>query len=97
MGAFSANLQPLASISANLGRLTTTRTSASPLPDAALESLRSMYGALGVYPPEQGDIGYVQFQVDGPVTYEGVTSIQRCTSAAMQSFGGVCESWGVMH
>jgi len=68
-----------------------------PPPDAALELLRSMYGALAMYPPDQGDIGYVQFQIIGPVTYERVTSIQRHASSAMQPFGGVCESWGVMH
>jgi len=39
----------------------------------------------------------VQFQVVGVVTYPGVTSIQRHVSAAMQPFGGMCESWGVMH
>ena len=68
-----------------------------PPPDAALELLRTMHGEFGIYPPERGDLGYVQFQVVGPVTYEGVTSVQRRTSAAMQPFGGVCESWGVMH
>ena len=68
-----------------------------PPSGAAVELLRSMYGKLGVYPPEHGDVGYVQFQVVGLVTYEGVTSVQRRTSAVMQPFGGVCESWGVMH
>ena len=68
-----------------------------PPSEAALELLRSMYGKLVVYPPGHGDIGYVQFQVVGSVTYEGVTSTQRRTSTAMRLFGGVCESWGVMH
>jgi hypothetical protein len=63
----------------------------------ALELLRSMYGEFAVFPPDQSDIGYVQFQIVGPVTYEGVTSVQRRTSSAMHPFGGVCESWGVMH
>jgi len=68
-----------------------------PPPDAALELLRSMYGALAMYSPDRGDIGYVQFQIVGSVTYDGVTSIQHQASTAMQPFGGVCESWGVMH
>ena len=68
-----------------------------PPSDPALDLLRSMYGELVIYPPEQGDLGMVQFQVVGVVTYPGVTSIQRHVSAAMQPFGGVCESWGVMH
>ena len=68
-----------------------------PPPEAALEMLRSTYGDLGLYPPDAHGDGYVQFQVVGPVTYEGVTSTQRRASAAMEQFGGVCDSWGVMH
>lgn len=63
----------------------------------ALEWLRSAYGRLSLYPLDAHGAGYVQFQVVGPVTYESVTSIQRRVSAAMLPFGGVCESWGVMH
>lgn len=68
-----------------------------PPPEPALELLRSMYGVLAVHPPDEDDAGYVQFQIVGPVTYEGVTSVQFHASSAMQPFGGVCESWGVMH
>ena len=67
-----------------------------PPPKAALELLRAKYGDVHLFPPEEGDIGYVQFQIFGPVTYEGVTSTQREVSDAMQPFGGVCESWGLM-
>ena len=63
---------------------------------AAIEWLRTRYGKLGLYPPNHGD-GYVQFQVLNRVAYEGVTAIQRRVSTAMEPFGGVCESWGVMH
>ena len=68
-----------------------------PPDQTALELLGSMYGRLSLYPPDEDGDGYVQFQVEGPVTYEGVTSVQRRVSAAMLPFGGVCESWGVMH
>jgi len=68
-----------------------------PPPAAALELLRSIYGDLGLYPPDENGDGYVQFQIVAPLTYEGVTSVQRRISAAMEPFGGVCESWGVMH
>lgn len=68
-----------------------------PPAEAALELLRSVYGNLSLYPPSEHGVGHVLFQVAGPVTYEGVTSIQRYASAAMLPFGGVCESWGVMH
>jgi len=68
-----------------------------PPPTAALDLLRDMYGKLDLYPPGENMAGYVQFQILGPVTYEGVTSVQRRVSAVMDSFGGVCESWGVMN
>ena len=63
----------------------------------ALELLKSKYGNIEVYEPDEDYAGYVQFQINAPITYEGVTSTQRNASSAMQPFGGVCESWGIMH
>jgi hypothetical protein len=68
-----------------------------PPPPAAVKLLQAMFGNLEQYPPDEHGTGYILFQVTGPVTYEGVTSVQRRVSAAMQPFGGNCESWGVMH
>jgi hypothetical protein len=68
-----------------------------PPPAAALEWLHAEFGELRIFPPDDEMNGYVEFKVVGPLTYEGVTSMQRRVSAAMESFGGVCESWGVMH
>ena len=68
-----------------------------PPAPAALELLQTMYGVLGLYPPDEHGDGYVQFQIFGLLSYEVVTSVQRRTSAVMHPFGGVCESWGVMH
>ena len=68
-----------------------------PPPNEALDLLCSMYGHLDLYPSDSDGDGYVQFQVAGPVTYEGVTSIQHRTSVEMRPFSGVCESWGVLH
>ena len=68
-----------------------------PPAPAALEVLRSQYGSIQVFDPGEDGDGYVLFKVNGPVTYEGVTSVQRRASSAMQPFGGICESWGVMH
>jgi hypothetical protein len=68
-----------------------------PPPAAALEWLRIQFGQLGLYPPDDDMDGYVEFRVVGRLTYEAVTSTQRRVSAAMEPFGGVCESWGVMH
>ena len=68
-----------------------------PPANDALALLQSMYGNLSLYEPDEHGPGYVQFQIVGPVTYEGVTSVQRRASSAMAPFGGVCESWGVLH
>jgi len=68
-----------------------------PPPAAALQWLQDQYGEIGLFSPTEDMNGYVEFQVLGRLTYEGVTSIQRRVSAAMEPFGGVCESWGVMH
>ena len=67
-----------------------------PPPAEAVTLLKAMYGAVELYEPSEHGNGYAQFQVYAPVTYEGVTSVQRTASAAMEAFGGVCESWGVM-
>ena len=66
-----------------------------PPPSEAIATLRSIYGAVELYDPDEFGQGYAQFKAHGPVTYEAVTSVQRRTSSAMASFGGICESWGV--
>lgn len=68
-----------------------------PPPAAALEWLRTQFGELGLYPPDEDMGGYVEFKVVERLTYEGVTSTQRRVAVAMEPFGGICESWGVMH
>ena len=67
-----------------------------PPPNGAIELLRSMHGAVHLFPPDEYGNGYAQFQTHGLVTYETVTSVQRNPTKAMSKFGGVCESWGVM-
>lgn len=67
-----------------------------PAPEA-VEALKAMHGAVALHGPDGNADGYAQFQVYGPVTYEGVMGIQSRTTAAMEPFGGRCESWGVMH
>ena len=68
-----------------------------PPPAVALEWLHAHFGELELYAPSEDMGGYVQFQMLGRLTYEVVTSTQRRVSTAMAPFGGVCESWGVMH
>ena len=67
-----------------------------PPSSEALVYLEREFGPLGLYAPEDDFGGYVQFQVEGPVTYERVMAVQARVSAAMEPYGGVCESWGVM-
>lgn len=62
----------------------------------ATDWLEREFGRVSLYPPEDDFGGYAQFQVLGLVTYEGIISIQRRVSAAMEAFGGTCESWGVL-
>ncbi|GAB3381855.1 hypothetical protein GCM10027432_09760 [Lysobacter fragariae] len=68
-----------------------------PPAPAALEILRSQYNNVEVFEPDEDGDGYVLFQITGLVTYEGVTSVQRRTSSTMQPYGGICDSWGVLH
>lgn len=68
-----------------------------PPASEALQLIRAQYPSTVVYQPEEGSPGYVQFQIYSPVTYDLVTRVQRETSDLMRRFGGVCESWGVMH
>jgi hypothetical protein len=62
---------------------------------AAVDLLRSEYGNIEANESDDGEAGYVQFRIIGPVTYEGVTSVQRRVTSTLQAYGGVCESWGV--
>lgn len=68
-----------------------------PPPATALDWLEERYGELALYAPDDDMGGYVQFQVVGPVSYDGVTAVQRTVSAALGPHGGICESWGVLH
>lgn len=68
-----------------------------PPSDEALSRLAQLVGEFEVIEPDEEGDGYVCFQVTGLVTYEGVMRVQRETSEALEPFGGVCESWGVLH
>lgn len=70
-----------------------------PWPPSAeeLQLLEAAYGELRMYAPEEDGAGYVQFVVTGPLTYAGLMSVQNHASDLVSRFGGVCESWGVLH
>ena len=61
-----------------------------------LIELKKRFAEVTIHEPgEYG--GYISLVVTALVTYELVTSIQRSVSSLGAPFGGVCESWGVMH
>lgn len=64
---------------------------------AAIDLLESLHGPVAVYEPDDDGYGYIQFKIHDLVKYEYVTAVQRQVSIAMKQYGGVCESWGVMH
>ena len=66
-----------------------------PRPEA-IELLRSTYGEVDVYEPDEHGDGYAQFKIVALVSYEGVIATQRQASIAMAPYGGICETWGVM-
>ena len=68
-----------------------------PPADAAFSLLQERYPSLEAYAPSDDGAGYLQFQVLETLSYELVTRIQSEVSESMAPFGGVCESWGVLH
>jgi hypothetical protein len=67
-----------------------------PAPDALVILSREFPSSI-VHPPSEDLNGYVQFQVFEKVTYALVTRMQAHVSELMSPYGGVCESWGVLH
>jgi len=66
-----------------------------PSPDLLVE-LEKRFAEVTVHDPDEYS-GYVSFVVTAQVTYELVMSIQRSASEMASPFGGICESWGVLH
>jgi hypothetical protein len=73
-----------------------------PPAEEAVRLLKSKYAEIEIVDPEEGELeedrcnGYLTFQIKNRVTYEFVTQIQKEVTDLMRSFGGWCESWGVM-
>lgn len=59
--------------------------------------LASQYSEVQAEAPARGERGFIRFSVDGRLSYELVRSIQRSVSDLASAWGGVCESWGVLH
>lgn len=68
-----------------------------PPDERALSAVRELFPGAVALEPEDGDEGYVQFQVYDYLTYEAVIAIQAKVSKVLAEFGGQCNSWGVLH
>src|SRR5580765_6067258 len=62
----------------------------------AVSLLSAEYPSTKVYEPEDGDLGYVHFQVYDLVTYDLVTTVQKYVTELMTPVHGQCNSWGVL-
>jgi hypothetical protein len=56
-----------------------------------------MYCEPTLYPPTEHAVGYAQFKLKTELTYNLVLEVQERTTAGLHKYGGVCESWGVLH
>jgi hypothetical protein len=59
--------------------------------------LSATYGGARIYQPDKNEPGYVLFQICDVLSYDLVMSVQREATALLAPYGGVCESWGVLH
>jgi hypothetical protein len=50
-----------------------------------------------LYPSASDDGGYILLVINAVLTYELVMSMQQVLTDLAAPFGGVCESWGVLH
>ena len=67
-----------------------------PHPDA-VAWLESRYANVTLYKDETGLNGYIQFKLRAKLTYEFVMNTQREATVGTEAYGGICESWGVLH
>ena len=68
-----------------------------PPPDEAINKIKEHYPNIEKIEPDEEYEGYLLFQVKTKINYELVTSIQRKVTELVKQYGGVCESWGVLH
>lgn len=62
-----------------------------------IDHLRALYPRLEIIESDENGSGYVQFVVESKLTYELVMFVQSSVSELAAPYGGICESWGVMH
>lgn len=68
-----------------------------PPPQKILESLRVNYPQMKMIEPSMDSNGYILIVVNAKVTYDLVMFIQKSISDMAAPYGGICESWGVLH
>ncbi len=62
-----------------------------------IELLGKQFSTVKMYEPDEHGNGYIQIVLNELVTYELVMYIQSSVSELAAPFGGICESWGVLH
>jgi hypothetical protein len=67
-----------------------------PPAPAALDLLRKSHESVRVVPPDGRGKGYVLVQLQHQLNYQFVVDTQKQLSSLMRSFGGKCDSWGVL-
>jgi hypothetical protein len=68
-----------------------------PPAEGFVSILGSRYSQMKLYPLAFGDGGYILLGINAVLTYELVVSEQKTLSELAAPFGGICESWGVLH
>tara|TARA_Y100001949_G_scaffold77610_1_gene65681 strand:+ start:3121 stop:3438 length:318 start_codon:yes stop_codon:yes gene_type:complete len=63
----------------------------------AISKLREFAGAIQIYEPDGEYNGYILFNIHQPLSYELVIDTQAKVTNLVAEYGGVCESWGVLH
>lgn len=59
--------------------------------------LKHQYPEVRIYEPEGESRGYILFVVHAKLTYELIMFVQSAITEMAGPFGGVYESWGVLH
>ncbi|MFT6735624.1 MAG: hypothetical protein ACJAS9_003835 [Polaribacter sp.] len=68
-----------------------------PPSEDAIELIDKEFGTVEVYNLDEDHNGYLLFNINRKITYDLVINTQKRVSKLLQSFGGVCESWGILH
>lgn len=63
----------------------------------AVQIINDTFPGAKVYADDDGKGGYVLFKLKAKPTYELVIQTQAKASTLVATFGGRCESWGILH